>query len=57
MVALVFVSLFLMQATRNGSDAWLSYWVDSTATTSRTRDVFFYLVRKFVPESDFLLQL
>lgn len=50
MVALVFVSLFLMQATRNGSDAWLSYWVDSTATSSRTQDVFFYLVSRSVSE-------
>ena len=49
MVALVLVSLLLMQATRNGSDAWLSYWVDNTSPSPGAQaDVFFYLVRKIV---------
>ncbi|GAQ86722.1 ABC transporter C family [Klebsormidium nitens] len=43
MVALVLLSLLLMQATRNGSDAWLSYWVDTTATDAHPQDVSFYL--------------
>uniref|UniRef100_A0A453QZE0 ABC transporter domain-containing protein n=1 Tax=Aegilops tauschii subsp. strangulata TaxID=200361 RepID=A0A453QZE0_AEGTS len=40
MVFLIFVSAFLMQASRNGNDLWLTYWVDSSSGTNNTR---FYL--------------
>ncbi|KAM0918419.1 hypothetical protein ACQ4PT_008963 [Festuca glaucescens] len=40
MVLLIFLSAFLMQASRNGNDLWLTYWVDTSAGTKNTR---FYL--------------
>lgn len=40
MVFLIFVSAFLMQASRNGNDLWLTYWVDSSSGTNNTT---FYL--------------
>ncbi|XP_073104173.1 ABC transporter C family member 13 isoform X5 [Elaeis guineensis] len=40
-VFVICVSAFLMQASRNGNDLWLSYWVDTTTGTENTR---FYLV-------------
>ncbi|EMS58693.1 ABC transporter C family member 13 [Triticum urartu] len=40
MVFLIFVSALLMQASRNGNDLWLTYWVDSSSGTNNTR---FYL--------------
>lgn len=39
-----FSSLTLMQASKNVSDWWLSYWVDSTAPGALdARDIWFYL--------------
>uniref|UniRef100_A0ACD6AEE6 Uncharacterized protein n=1 Tax=Avena sativa TaxID=4498 RepID=A0ACD6AEE6_AVESA len=40
MVFLIFLSAFLMQASRNGNDLWLTYWVDTSTGTKNTR---FYL--------------
>ncbi|PNT76346.1 hypothetical protein BRADI_1g47277v3 [Brachypodium distachyon] len=40
MVFLIFLSAFLMQASRNGNDLWLTYWVDTRTGTNNTR---FYL--------------
>ncbi|KAG1326564.1 putative ABC transporter C family member 5 [Cocos nucifera] len=40
-VVVICVSAFLMQASRNGNDLWLSHWVDATTGTENTR---FYLV-------------
>ncbi|KAJ1258328.1 hypothetical protein BS78_10G066900 [Paspalum vaginatum] len=40
-VVLIFLSAFLMQASRNGNDVWLTYWVDTSTGTDNTR---FYLV-------------
>ncbi|KAF0901952.1 hypothetical protein E2562_011785 [Oryza meyeriana var. granulata] len=37
---LICLSAFLMQASRNGNDLWLTYWVDTNTGTSRT---IFYL--------------
>ncbi|KAJ1428488.1 P-loop containing nucleoside triphosphate hydrolase [Sesbania bispinosa] len=38
------LSAILMQASRNGNDLWLSYWVDTTIDSSQTRySVSFYL--------------
>ncbi|KAK2986502.1 hypothetical protein RJ640_021377, partial [Escallonia rubra] len=37
-------SAFLMQASRNGSDLWLSYWVDTTGLKQEDRSTSFYLV-------------
>lgn len=41
-VVLIFLSAFLMQASRNGNDLWLTYWVDTSTGANNTR---FYLVR------------
>ncbi|CAM0913131.1 unnamed protein product [Alopecurus aequalis] len=41
MVFLIFLSAFLMQASRNGNDLWLTYWVDTSTGTTNTR---FYLI-------------
>eukprot|EP00850_Spirogloea_muscicola_P000055 SM000001S04457 [mRNA] locus=s1:278991:289139:+ [translate_table: standard] len=45
-VALVAASIFLMQATQNGADVWLSLWVDHTSPSSVSQPPggFFYLV-------------
>ncbi|WVZ82232.1 hypothetical protein U9M48_029518 [Paspalum notatum var. saurae] len=40
-VVLIFLSAFLMQASRNGNDVWLTYWVDTSTGSNNTR---FYLV-------------
>ncbi|OEL16196.1 ABC transporter C family member 13, partial [Dichanthelium oligosanthes] len=40
-VVLIFLSAFLMQASRNGNDLWLTYWVDTSTGTNNTR---FYLI-------------
>ncbi|XP_052159889.1 ABC transporter C family member 13 isoform X2 [Oryza glaberrima] len=37
---LICLSAFLMQASRNGNDLWLTYWVDTSTGSSRT---IFYL--------------
>uniref|UniRef100_A0A0E0HPZ4 ABC transporter C family member 13 n=1 Tax=Oryza nivara TaxID=4536 RepID=A0A0E0HPZ4_ORYNI len=37
---LICLSVFLMQASRNGNDLWLTYWVDTSTASSRT---IFYL--------------
>ncbi|XP_020232216.1 ABC transporter C family member 13 isoform X2 [Cajanus cajan] len=42
---IICLSAILMQASRNGNDLWLSYWVDTTTKSSQTRySVSFYLV-------------
>jgi len=38
---LIFLSAFLMQASRNGNDLWLTYWVDTSTGTNNTS---FYLI-------------
>lgn len=46
MTVIICLSAILMQASRNGNDLWLSYWVDTTTESSQTRySVSFYLVR------------
>lgn len=40
--ALVFLSAVLMQASKNGNDLWLTYWVD--ATRGRTNADYYFLV-------------
>lgn len=41
---IICLSAILMQASRNGNDLWLSYWVDSTTESGQTRySVSFYL--------------
>ncbi|KAF8698000.1 hypothetical protein HU200_035504 [Digitaria exilis] len=40
-VTLIFLSAFLMQASRNGNDLWLTYWVDTSTGTNNTS---FYLI-------------
>nr|XP_029150836.1 ABC transporter C family member 13 isoform X4 [Arachis hypogaea] len=37
------LSAILMQASRNGNDLWLSYWVDTTETGQTVHSVSFYL--------------
>lgn len=39
---LIFLSALLMQASRNGNDVWLTYWVDTTSTSINTTR--FYLI-------------
>ncbi|CAN6214815.1 unnamed protein product, partial [Urochloa humidicola] len=39
-VVLIFLSAFLMQASRNGNDLWLTYWVD---TSTGANNMSFYL--------------
>ncbi|PUZ61888.1 hypothetical protein GQ55_4G314200 [Panicum hallii var. hallii] len=41
-VVLIFLSAFLMQASRNGNDLWLTYWVDTNTSTNNT--VFFLII-------------
>nr|GMC81016.1 ABC transporter C family member 13 isoform X2 [Ipomoea batatas] len=36
-------SAIMMQATRNGNDLWLSYWVDSTGSNQNAYSTTFYL--------------
>ncbi|QCE08894.1 ATP-binding cassette [Vigna unguiculata] len=44
MTVIICLSAILMQASRNGNDLWLSYWVDTTTESSQTRySVSFYL--------------
>ncbi|KAM7471627.1 hypothetical protein LguiA_009810 [Lonicera macranthoides] len=38
------LSAILMQASRNGNDMWLSYWVDSTGTYHKEHSTSFYLI-------------
>ncbi|XP_057968870.1 ABC transporter C family member 13 isoform X3 [Malania oleifera] len=43
------LSAVLMQASRNGNDMWLSYWVDTTSGSIRTQhSTLFYLVILFI---------
>ncbi|XP_019158537.1 PREDICTED: ABC transporter C family member 13 isoform X2 [Ipomoea nil] len=37
------LSAIMMQATRNGNDLWLSYWVDSTGSNQKAYSTTFYL--------------
>ncbi|XP_078443513.1 multidrug resistance-associated protein 11 isoform X2 [Wolffia australiana] len=41
-VAIILISAAFMQASRNGNDLWLSYWVDTTSESKRSTR--FYLV-------------
>ncbi|KAL2332527.1 hypothetical protein Fmac_020108 [Flemingia macrophylla] len=44
MTVIICLSAILMQASRNGNDLWLSYWVDTTTESSQTRySLSFYL--------------
>ncbi|KAL5152694.1 ABC transporter C family member 13 [Glycine soja] len=44
MTVIICLSAILMQASRNGNDLWLSFWVDTTTESSQTRySVSFYL--------------
>ncbi|VFQ87273.1 unnamed protein product [Cuscuta campestris] len=38
------VSAIMMQASRNGNDVWLSYWVDSTGSNQKSYSTACYLV-------------
>lgn len=38
-------SAILMQASRNGNDLWLSFWVDTTGDSQSKYSTTFYLVR------------
>uniref|UniRef100_A0A2P2M4L9 ABC-type xenobiotic transporter n=2 Tax=Rhizophora mucronata TaxID=61149 RepID=A0A2P2M4L9_RHIMU len=38
------ISALLMQASRNGNDLWLSYWVDTTRSSQMNPSTSFYLV-------------
>ncbi|XVE89152.1 hypothetical protein DITRI_Ditri19aG0127600 [Diplodiscus trichospermus] len=40
----IFLSAILMQASRNGNDLWLSYWVDTTGSSQAKYSTSFYLV-------------
>ncbi|XP_050381430.1 ABC transporter C family member 13 isoform X2 [Argentina anserina] len=40
----IFLSAILMQASRNGNDLWLSYWVDATRSSQDGYSTSFYLV-------------
>lgn len=40
----ILLSAFLMQASRNGNDLWLSYWVDTTGSSQTKYTTSFYLV-------------
>lgn len=41
---IICTSAVLMQASRNGNDLWLSYWVDTTASHQKEDSTPFYLV-------------
>ncbi|GER44073.1 ABC transporter C family member [Striga asiatica] len=41
---MTFVSAILMQASRNGNDLWLSFWVDTTEDSPSKYSTTFYLV-------------
>ncbi|XP_058067677.1 ABC transporter C family member 13 isoform X8 [Magnolia sinica] len=43
-VIVISLSAILMQASRNGNDLWLSYWVDSTGSHRTMYSTGFYLV-------------
>lgn len=51
----ILVSAVLMQASRNGNDLWLSYWVDKTAREVTHHSTSFYLV--FVKQNKKLVTL
>ncbi|KAK6263781.1 hypothetical protein SCA6_019215 [Theobroma cacao] len=40
----IFLSAILMQASRNGNDLWLSYWVDTTGSSQAKYSTSFYLL-------------
>ncbi|GLT38273.1 hypothetical protein SLA2020_125310 [Shorea laevis] len=40
----IFLSAILMQASRNGNDLWLSYWVDTTGSSQTKYPTSFYLI-------------
>uniref|UniRef100_A0A9I9E0F0 ABC-type xenobiotic transporter n=1 Tax=Cucumis melo TaxID=3656 RepID=A0A9I9E0F0_CUCME len=41
---IICISAFLMQASRNGNDLWLSFWVDTTGRSQMDSSTTFYLV-------------
>ncbi|XP_022998363.1 ABC transporter C family member 13 isoform X3 [Cucurbita maxima] len=41
---IICISAFLMQASRNGNDLWLSFWVDATGRSQMDSPTTFYLV-------------
>ncbi|KAK7843264.1 abc transporter c family member 13 [Quercus suber] len=45
---LICLSAILMQASRNGNDLWLSYWVDTTGSSQTEYSISFYLVILFI---------
>ncbi|XP_022714739.1 ABC transporter C family member 13 isoform X2 [Durio zibethinus] len=44
MAVMIFLSAVLMQASRNGNDLWLSYWVDTTESSQAKYSTSFYLL-------------
>ncbi|XP_061981764.1 ABC transporter C family member 13 isoform X2 [Populus nigra] len=40
----IFLSAILMQASRNGNDLWLSFWVDTAGSSQTEYSISFYLV-------------
>lgn len=45
---MICLSAILMQASRNGNDLWLSYWVDTTGSSQTEYSISFYLVILFI---------
>jgi hypothetical protein len=43
-IAIILISITLMQATRNGSDLWLAHWVDINSHVDGEDSLNFYLV-------------
>ena len=44
----IFLSAILMQASRNGNDLWLSFWVDTAGSSQIEYSISFYLVITFI---------
>ena len=44
---MICLSAILMQASRNGNDLWLSYWVDTAGSSQTEYSISFYLVFRF----------
>ncbi|KAI3997889.1 hypothetical protein MKX01_036791 [Papaver californicum] len=51
-VIIICLSAALMQASRNGNDFWLSYWVDSATGRKKANSTSFYLVINNIVHSD-----
>lgn len=54
-IAIILASTTLMQATQNGGDLWLTYWVDHVDDALHSTS--FYLVRLFLKQSIFRVEL